>query len=363
MIGRSMVACVVVTFVALAALPNEALARQACSCATAATDLCSGDGYQITFAGFSIDQGAGTSSWDYRICNLPNSGLCPAPARPFAHIAFTLPDIGTCLSASQSVVIAQQANFDSALLSCSVGNSDPFCGIGGTEPATYIAKCDLAAGSSLDAGECVTIRISVAGELPTLGAGSVITRTDTTDGCATSCMLGPSCRPCAPPPTGQEQCLTRTIGFWGTHPHITGLFLPITVCGNTLNTLSAGQCDSISEALCVAPGKESRRHQAYAQLIRQLAAAKLNLAASLANEGRCPAAILARIFECEALYCGGSNKEIVESACVEDLTAFNESNDTAPETWAPFSYPFPANPDNCRKANGNGMVIGKGSCE
>lgn len=362
MIGRSMIACVVATLVALAVPSSEARA-QACSCATAATDLCSGDGYQITFAGFSIDQSAGASSWDYRVCNLPNTGICPPPARPFAHVAFTLPDIGTCVSESQSVVIAQQANFDSALLSCSVGHSDPFCGIGGTEPATYIAKCDVAPGSSLDAGECVTIRISIAGELPTLGAGSAITRTEATDGCATSCMLGPSCRPCAPPPTTQDQCLTRTIGFWGTHPHISGLYLPITVCGNTLDTLGAGQCDSLMEALCVSPGKGSRKNQAYAQLIRQLTAAKLNLSASVANEGRCPAAIMARIFECEALYCTGSQAAIVESGCVEDLTAFNESSDTAPETWAPFAYPFPANPDECRKANSNGLVIGKGSCE
>ena len=62
----------------------------------------------------------------------------------------------------------------------------------------------------------------------------------------------------------------------------------------------AGTCDSSSEALCVAPGRESNRNRDYAQLVRQLTAAKLNLAATTANGGFCGGNIHTKIDQCEA---------------------------------------------------------------
>ncbi len=160
-----------------------------------------------------------------------------------------------------------------------------------------------------------------------------------------------------------DECLTRTIGFWGTHQHITDLFLPVTVCGDeTLSVTDAGTCDLATEALCVSPGRESRKNRAYAILVRQLTAAKLNIAATATNGGFCGGGIETRIFECEQL-CNANHREIGASGCIDDLTAFNESLDTFPMPPVPFDSPGPADPTECRSANGNGIVIGKGACD
>jgi len=222
-----------------------------------------------------------------------------------------------------------------------------------TSGATRFARCDVSTGSSLDTGECVKIRITIPGEVPGLGSGAVGAATTQESFCDESCMLGPSCDVCEEPKPGA--CLTRTPGFWGTHPHITGQFLNgLTVCRQALTTTAAGTCNSVTEALCVAPGRESRGNPAYASLVRQLAAAKLNLAAS--GNG-CGPEIAARIAQCEAL-CGASQQTISASGCIEDLERFNESQDTVPITPPPFDSPGPAQPTQCQTANGNGIVIG-----
>jgi hypothetical protein len=215
------------------------------------------------------------------------------------------------------------------------------------------------AGDDLDPGECVVMRLAIAGEQPSLGAGAAMTVTKAGPGCATDCILGPSCDPCVVPPL--EQCLTRTPGFWGTHPHVTQLFLPVTVCGEALSVVEAGSCDSATEAMCVAPGRESKGNRAYAQLVRQLTAAKLNLAATGSLDGYCNGGIEATVAQCEAL-CDANQKTISSSGCIEALAAFNESQDTYPTTPAPFDHPGPANPTPCQTANGNGLVIGLGDC-
>jgi hypothetical protein len=346
---------------ALAFLTGEA-AAQTCDCTTVTEDTCSGDGYRVALVNFRIDQLNGTSHWDYRVCNVAGTEICPMPGHPFSHVSVGLPEVGRCLSPEQDITIAQLSGFDAAVLTCTVATSDPTCNIFGMEPGGYQAKCDVVAGSVLDPGECVTVRLSLAGEMPTLGAGITFTRTRAEPaGCFRNCMLGPSCHPCTPPPP-PDQCLSRTPGFWGTHPHITALFLPVTVCGETLDGIDAGSCSSVTEALCVAPGNELKKLSAYAQLVRQLAAAKLNLNASVANGGTCGEAIAARIAECEALYCGASQSAISSSGCIEDLDAFNNSQDTFPMTPSPFDRPGPANSQECQEANGNKLVIGKGSC-
>jgi hypothetical protein len=114
--------------------------------------------------------------------------------------------------------------------------------------------------------------------------------------------------------------------------------------------------------MCVSPGRESKRNRAYAQLVRQLTAAKLNLAATFANGGFCGGNIQTKISQCEQL-CGENQKTISESGCIDELAGFNETQDTFSVTPSPFDSPGPADPTQCRAANGNGIVIGKGVCE
>ena len=87
-----------------------------------------------------------------------------------------------------------------------------------------------------------------------------------------------------------DECLTRTIGFWGNHPHITQLYGPVDVCGATLNAVEAGTCNSLSEALC--SNNKDMKNGPYRQLIAQLTAAKLNINASTALDGSCGTEIM-----------------------------------------------------------------------
>lgn len=300
-----------------------------------------------------------------------------APKKSLDQIDFVLPGLSQCVTSAQSVTIAQVASpLSDTILSCNVSNRDAACpadlcapGTGGntgvpcqpvTEPFPLtVGKCVVTSGV-IDAGECITIELKVAGEQPTLGAGTIdeLAKVDGgPDVCTTDNICGPSC--------GCEEkkgCLTRTPGFWGTHPHITDDFLPVTVCGRALSSVEANVCGSATEAMCVSPGTEGNRtcdkSPAYAQLIRQLTAAKLNIAASRANGGFCGQAIIDRIAQCEQL-CGANQKTISNSRCIEDLDRFNNSVDTVGATPAPFDRPGPANPDNCQASRGNGLIIGR----
>jgi len=81
-------------------------------------------------------------------------------------------------------------------------------------------------------------------------------------------------------PGAGEGCLTRTPGFWGTHPHVTDDFLPLTVCGVDLDTVAAGSGTSATEAMC-SVGKDGKiLGPQLTQLVRQCTAALLNVAAS-----------------------------------------------------------------------------------
>lgn len=343
--------------IGLLALATPA-AAQDCSCDNSDFSLCNPQGFRISLINFQVDANAGTSSWDYQVCNETGLGTgCDAP-KDLSHIDLDLPSLGTCLTSSQQVTLGQVAGFANAVLACGVSDKDPSCDIDGTVGLDFVAKCDVA-GGNLDSGECVVMRLSIAGELPTLGPGAAMTVTKAGRDCVSACIQGPSCNPCVQPP--DDACLTRTAGFWGTHPHIADDFLPVTVCGHDLNQTAAGSCDSATEALCVSGGRESRSNPPYTQLVRQLTAAKLNLAASAANGGTCGAEIEARIAECEGL-CGASKQVISASGCIEDLDAFNNSQDTVPSTPAPFDSPGPAQPGDCQSANGNGVVIGLNAC-
>jgi len=338
-----------------------------------------------------------------------DGGFCVAcaPLRDLSHVDVVLPGIGDCVSDTQDITIEQAGSEggDGVTLDCSSSDRDPACpeelcapGTGGRfcqggpsdgaacsnnrdcgcapgpgcatpcesvpcEPVTspaplQVLKCDVAAGTNLDPGECLTMRITIAGEQPTLGSGAIDEVTKAANDCVTdNAICGPACD-CE---QAEDACLTRTGGFWGTHPHVTDDFLPITVCGVALEVTDAGLCSSASEALCVAPGLEAcDGNTAYAQLARQLTAAKLNLAASAANGGDCGQGIADRIADCEGL-CGSDSDAINDSACIDDLDEFNNSQDTLAPTPAPFDRPGPASPGDCTDANGNGILVGK-SC-
>lgn len=334
----------------------------ACSCANTSDAVCvsgpTGRGFQafeVSLVSFNVDQQNGTSEWIYEICDRgPLDPNCPSDFA-LGHIDIVLGDLSACLTPSNQITFAKHADSagDGADLSCVVQNGDPACAPDEGE----VAKCDISGANPLDPGDCVQMRLTIAGETAQLGAGAAQAQSKAGPDCAANCLLGPSCQPCDEPPP--DSCLTRTPGFWGTHPHITDLFLPVTVCGESLETTDAGSCDSAAEAMCVSPGRESKLNRAYAQLVRQLAAAKLNLAATAANGGFCQGDIETRIAECETL-CGASQSTISSSGCIEDLAGFNESLDTFPMTPAPFDSPGPADPTQCRAANGNGVVIGTG---
>lgn len=386
---------------------GQVWAGEICRCDNSANAICNYHGYEVTLVSHSIDQDSGASSWDYQVCNNTNStsgfkacfkgkcpdgrgcndssqcasgsctisgtiaeracstdadcggGFCmacvPLGRTPFTRFYVTLPG-PNCLASTANVTVQQIEGQAAAALTCQVATiSEPYpapCQSG----ATRFARCDLNDGNSFDTGECVKVRITIPGEVPGLGAGAVGAATTQERFCDESCMLGPSCQPCEEEEPGA--CLTRTPGFWGTHPAITAQFLSgLTVCGQALTTTQAGSCNSVTEALCVAPGKESKGNTAYAQLVRQLAAAKLNLAVS---RNGCGPEIVARIAQCEAL-CGASQQTISASGCIEDLGRFNKSQDTVPITPAPFDHPGRAEPTQCQTANGNGIVIGS-SC-
>jgi hypothetical protein len=385
--------------------PNVSACDEVDAC-EAPRSICSAGGFEITLKSFTpaASQDSGTATYTYEICS-PAAGTCsigggscldnnqcglncvgPSGSkkcagteqacttdaecagtcsrecavqdfRDLSHFDVVFPELGgleSCLSATTGV---------SGTCACSPGSSvecdvdsevvlgDGACFDGQTSPS-FVAKCN---DTTLSAGDCITMTLEIAGESAGLGLGAAIVVDKEAQACTASCLAGPSCEPCLQELNGS--CLTRTAGFWGTHPEITGQFLDIQVCGQTLDTTQAGGCTSVTEALCVSPGRESVGNAAYAQLVRQLAAAKLNLAATLASEGDCGGEIAARIAACEAL-CNASQSVISASGCIEDLDEFNNSQDTLTPTPSPFERPGRASPTQCQLANGNGILIG-----
>ncbi|HKY32628.1 MAG TPA: hypothetical protein VJV23_08845 [Candidatus Polarisedimenticolia bacterium] len=162
-----------------------------------------------------------------------------------------------------------------------------------------------------------------------------------------------------------EGCLTRTPGFWGTHPHVAEGFLPVEVCGISLTHAEAGAAGSTTEDLCFGGRdfKAASTSPQQLQLIRQCTAAALNIAASASAGGSCEssfAGINNLVAECctgpvAACSSGAAASALGASGCIERLDAFNHSPDTL-AAFGPFGQPGPAQPAECREANGNGFV-------
>lgn len=382
------------------------------NCDNVQSSICSAAGFKISLTGFTPPNTNtnGVATYTYQICS-PAAGVCNGALRAgescmdngfcqrkgqsvdptatcsrecavddfhgLSHFDLTFPQLGaSCLSGTTTVTG-----------SCSTGTfvlGDGSCFGQGAQ--SLVAKCDS---PNLAAGACMTMTLTIAGELTGLGSGPVVVVDKEGQSCTASCMSGPSCQPCGGGTEGDE-CLTRTIGFWGNHPWITNDYVPVTVCGKTLGcngaatatsspACLAGSCDSVMEGLCSVPGVELSSNQSYVAMVRQLTAAKLNLnaTAALFPGGACSTFVYMNksiqqwINECEAL-CGADKATISNSGCIEAIDAFNNSQDNGFDvTPSPFDRPpvndfgkiSGADHSQCGKAQGNGkdpkFVIGK----
>ncbi|MGG7055125.1 hypothetical protein [Nitrosomonas sp. ANs5] len=161
----------------------------------------------------------------------------------------------------------------------------------------------------------------------------------------------------------EEGCLTRTPGFWGTHPDVTAKYLDLEVCGTTLNNVNAGNGHSAIEAMC-STGRDGRiLGPQLTQLVRQCTSAALNIAASQDLGGNCNSDF-PNIDATFSACCGG------ESICTGDtvgdhsvescITALDFFNNTDPDT---LSFDFPvgrAMPRACQDSRNNGIVVSPG---
>jgi hypothetical protein len=342
-------------------------------------------GFRVTLNGFTAPapSDSGTATYVYEVCS-PPEGVCvggnfdgnscsenefcqraqgPNPADPTAscnrdcavddfkdlsHFDVPLTEIeGTCIGESTEVTV-QCTNGVPAY-------SDASCDF---DAQALVAKCDE---TDLAHGECLTMTVEIAGELTGLGLANALVVDKEGNTCTSACIQGPSCEPCDGDGEGDE-CLTRTRGFWGTHPHIADDFLDITVCGVPQTTTDAGVCGT-SEALCYNNSDRRPANPQSLELVAQLTAAKLNLNATLDIFGTtCDdfeydgMTIQEWIDDCEADFCDASKKAISESGCIEALDAFNNSPDTGlDQTPKPFDHPGPAQVGECQKARGNGI--------
>jgi hypothetical protein len=230
---------------------------------------------------------------------------------------------------------------------------DPTCPPVGSGTAVALATpagpYDLAPGTSetsegtlsvLTANACNTASVTC-----TNGSGEPVTE----DAAPVICHVQP------------EGCITRTPGFWGNRPITTVNYLPIEVCGKSINSVLANTL-STSETMC-SVGKDGKiLGDQVTQLIRQCTAAALNLNLSKAEGGGCPDADNANFTDC----CGaandgtgpnlcsaqnsGSSKGVSE--CIGLLDEFNNRYDSMPAKA--FAKLGAAQPTQCKASKNNG---------
>ncbi len=101
--------------------------------------------FEVTLVNFQIDQQAGTSIWDYEVCDLgPDDPDC-ASDKSLSHIDIGLGDLSSCLTAGNDITFEKLLDSagDGADLSCVVGDGDPSCSVE-EFPSGQVAKCDVA---------------------------------------------------------------------------------------------------------------------------------------------------------------------------------------------------------------------------
>jgi len=369
------------------------------ACANLENAVCSDAGFSIGLKSYipGATQSSGATSYVYEISS-PPAGTCSSTVRPgepcldnsfcrtkgnqsdpaaycsrecavdtfrgLSHFDATFPQLTTasCVSPNDQIsgsCSAVDKNNDGVFPT--VGNfvrGDASCFSG--DSSAFVAKCD---GTNIEPGDCIEMTLSLSGETTGLGRGAAIVVDKEGTSCTSSCLAGPSCESCDPD-SSPNHCLTRTIGFWGTHPWITNDFStdagPVTVCGRPLDcddlddgmsnpSCLAGTCDSVMEGLGSNPGGELSANQTYVSLVKQLTAAKLNFRATtmLAPTGSAICTdwtyrgktISEWFAYCEGL-CGASKSQISGSGCIEALDAFNNSEDSGFEqTPGAFAQP------------------------
>jgi hypothetical protein len=127
---------------------------------------------------------------------------------------------------------------------------------------------------------------------------------------------------------------TRTIGFYRTHPSITGAILaaegPLVVCGHALVDVDVNHGHSALEALCVVPHGDQRL-----QLMRQLTGASLSVAAGGAPIDLGP---------CNAVCADPAATTTALASCIDGIDDYNQSGDAVA---APWGTPTSADPTPC----------------
>ena len=239
-----------------------------------------------------------------------------------------------------------------------------------SDSANMVAKC---ADTAIEPGDCIDMTLTIAGETTGLGSGAAIVVDKEATTCTATCMTGPSCDRCDDDP-GPNHCLTRTLGFWGTHPWITNNYAtavsPVSVCGKSLDCVGpddgqsspsckAGDCYSVMEGLGSNPGTELSTNQPYVSFVKQLTAAKLNLAATTALAPTGSAICEDWTYNGKTLHewialcegtmtgsglvgglCSAGKSQISSSGCIEAFDAFNNSQDSGfVTTPPPFDRP------------------------
>lgn len=405
--------------------PPNLLVCDGVTCSDLPKDTCSDGGFAISLKSYvpASTQNSGSATYVYEICS-PPAGTCTGILRPgeecldhsfcqrkgqdtdpsalcnrecatstfrgLSHFDATFPDLlnsgcvtsQTEVSGSCSAVDKNNDGVFPIVGNFVLGDSSCF----GTDSSNTVAKCD---GTSIEPGDCIDMTLTIAGETTGLGSGASIVVDKEATTCTASCLAGPSCERCDKDDPKSNHCLTRTLGFWGTHPWITNNYAtdakPISVCGKALDcddpddgqpvpSCTAGTCDSVMEGLGSNPGTELSTNQPYVSLIKQLTAAKLNLAATtaLAPSGSAICSdwsyagksISEWIAFCEGTmtgtslvggYCLAGKSQISASGCIEALDAFNNSQDSGFETVPePFDRP---------SANDSGFISGADSSQ
>lgn len=220
------------------------------------------------------------------------------------------------------------------------------CEIGSMDGETFVPEADDCINVVEGAGTCA------------VNGGTCATDAD----CGTKTVTDTASEECT---VAGEGCLTRTPGFWGTHPNVTAEFLDVWSCGHTLGETAAGVEGSATEDLC-SIGRDKGEYDSpqQAQLTRQCAAAALNIAASAELGGSCEEELsFARFSECcgVELCAEGTKDEITASGCIEDLDAFNnaelgEFDDQELCHVLELGPPCAADPSQCQIAGDNGFI-------
>ena len=123
----------------------------------------------------------GRTFFGYKVCNDPGGfGNC-VPSQDLSHIDIVLPNLDECLTDQQEISVKQDGCLScDPVLACSLEDRDASCGI---NPSQRVVRCDIVEGT-LDTGECVVIKVEIAGEVPMLGPGTIDVVTSDGNTCA-----------------------------------------------------------------------------------------------------------------------------------------------------------------------------------